>query len=305
MEFRVHWLSLTLWAEKDYALKMWDEWFEEYLGQLNPVGHGGRGFGSLFQALAAAKLYADPLHQNDGVSYVHFEFPGTSCDALPDKLIQEFIVTLNRWEKYRVTRVDLAWDRVEFTPHDVQEAISEENVRSLLQRKTLHVHNQPFEIRDDGVIGTTSVRIGSNQSTRMLRVYDKRGPVRLEFQSRAERADLVARDVLIKLPKLWIDKAIGHLRDYVDFVEKETEKLLPWWDTFIHNQDRAMKTISDARIIELRRMIAWVDKQVSPTLSVLADVVGEQSIDAFVVSGRKRRGNKFNALLSAIKDKGR
>ncbi len=66
-----------------------------------------------------------------------------------------------------------------------------------------------------------------------------------------------------------------------------------------------MKTVSNAREVELSRMVAWVDKQVSPTLSVLADVIGEQSIDAFVVSGRRRRGNKFNALLSAIKDKGK
>ena len=118
------------------------------------------------------------------------------------------------------------------------------------------------------------------------------------MQTRAERADLIARDVLIKLPGLWVDKAVSHLRDYIDFIEQETEKLLPWWSAFINNQARALKTVSDARTIELNRMIAWVDTQVSPTLSVLADVIGEQSIDAFVVSGRKKRGNRFNALLS-------
>jgi len=84
MEFHVHWLSLTLWAERDYALKLWEEWFQEFLGPLVPIGHGGRGFKSLYQALAAAKIYADPVGEG---SFVHLEIPGSACDALPPKLI--------------------------------------------------------------------------------------------------------------------------------------------------------------------------------------------------------------------------
>ncbi len=303
--FRVHWLSTTIWGTQDYGLKMWQEWFEEFWGPMQPVGHGGRGFKSLFKALLEAKLYADPLAQEgiDSNQYFGFEFPGSACDALPDKIIQEFIVVLNRWEKARITRLDLAWDGTPFTPAQVKEAVELEQMRSYLRREKMQFTISPFEKREDGQIGTSSLRLGSNQSSRLLRVYDKHGPVRLEMQNRAERADLVARDVLINLPSIWIGKAISHLRDYVDFVEQETEKLLPWWKVFINNQDRAMKIVSDARTVELSRMVAWVDKQVSPTLSVLADVIGDQSIEAFVVSGRRKRGAKFNALLS--KDQGR
>lgn len=293
MEFHVHWLSLTLWAERDYALKLWEEWFQEFLGPLVPIGHGGRGFKSLYQALAAAKLYADPVGEG---SFVHLELPGSACDALPPKLVQEFIVTLNRWEKFRVSRLDLAWDGVEFTPQDVKEAVAEEKLRSLLKRKTLHVHDQPFEERDDGVMGTTSVRLGSNQSSRMLRVYDKRGPVRLEFQTRAERADLVAREVLLKLPDLWAEAALSHLRDYVDF---EFEgKLLAWWEKFVREIGRAFKKITDARQLELSRMTEWVMTQVAPTLSVLADVIGEDIYKALTVQGRRKRGKRYEAVLS-------
>lgn len=293
MEFHVHWLSLTLWAETDFALKLWEEWFQEFLGPLVPIGHGGRGFKTLYQALAAAKVYADPVGEG---SFIHLELPGSACDALPPKLIQEFIVTLNRWEKFRVSRLDLAWDGVEFTPHDVKEAVAEEKLRSLLKRKTLHVHDQPFEERDDGVVGTTSVRLGSNQSSRMLRVYDKRGPVRLEFQTRAERADLVAREVLLKLPDLWAEAALAHLRDYVDF---EFEgRLLAWWEKFVREIGRAFKRITDARQLELSRMTEWVMTQVAPTLSVLADVIGEDIYKALTVQGRRKRGKRYEAVLS-------
>ena len=296
MEFHVNWLSLTLWVERDYAIKMWEEWFQEFLGPLVPIGHGGRGFKSLYQALAAAKMYADPVGQG---LFVHLELPGSACDALPPKLIQEFIVTLNRWEKFRVSRLDLAWDGVEFTPRDVKEAVSEEKLRSLLKRKTLHVHDQPFEKRADGVMGTTSVRLGSNQSSRMLRVYDKRGPVRLEFQTRAERADMVARDVLLKLPAQWAEAALAHLRDYVDF---EFEgRLLAWWETFVREIGRAFKKITDARQLELSRMTEWVMTQVAPTLSVLADVIGEDIYKALTIQGRRKRGKRYEAVLSVAR----
>jgi len=203
---------------------------------------------------------------------------------------------LNRWEKFRVSRLDLAWDGVEFTPHDVKEAVSEEKLRSLLKRKTLHVHDQPFEERDDGVMGTTSVRLGSNQSSRMLRVYDKRGPVRLEFQTRAERADLVAREVLLKLPDLWAESALAHLRDYVDF---EFEgKLLAWWEKFVREIGRAFKKIMDARQLELSRMTEWVMTQVAPTLSVLVDVIGEDIYKALTIQGRRKRGKRYEAVLA-------
>ncbi|MCW5887497.1 MAG: replication initiation factor domain-containing protein [Anaerolineales bacterium] len=243
--------------------------------------------------MAAAKLYADPVGEG---AYAHLEFPGSACDALPPKLIQEFIVTLNRWEKFRVSRLDLAWDGVGFTPQHVVEAVSEEKLRSLLKRKTLHVHDQPFEEREDGVMGTSSVRLGSNQSSRMLRVYDKRGPVRLEFQTRSERADLVARDVLARLPQAWAEAALAHLRDYVDF--EDEGRLLSWWEQFVSEIGRAFKSISDARQLELSRMTAWVMNQVAPTLSVLADVIGEDIYTAITTQGRRKRGKRYEAVLA-------
>lgn len=259
------------------------------------LGHGGKGFRGLYKALVESKLYVDPIDQEN--PYFAFDFPGSACDAIPDKVIQEFIIVLNRWEKARNTRLDLAWDGTPFTPEQVKQAVELQQMRSYLRRSKMQYTISPYELREDGQLGTSSLRLGSNQSTRLLRVYDKHGPVRLEMQTRAERADLVARDVLIKLPGLWIDNAISHLRDYVDFVERESGQMLPWWAAFIRNQNRAMKTVSDARTVELNRMLNWVDKQVSPTLSVLADVVGEKTIEAFVIGGRRRRGTKFDALL--------
>jgi len=302
--FRVHWLSATIWGNSNYGLKMWQERFEQYLGPMQMVGHGVPGFKTLYKALLETRLKANPIAQ-EGIDsqYYCFEFPGQACDALPDKDIQEFIVTLSSLEKARITRLDLAWDGVPFTPEQVKAAVDKGQMRSYLRRKNMSYTVTPYEDREDGQIGTSSLRLGSRSSERMLRVYNERGPVRIELQTKSKRAYLVAMDVLIQLPEFWIDKAIGHLRDYVDFVDGATGKLLPWWDEFVHNQDRAMKTISNARLVTLNGMLSWVNNAVSPTLSVIADLVGMPAIEAFIVAGRRKRGSRFKALLSGTDDK--
>lgn len=296
MEFRVHWLSLTIWCGTDYAVKLWEEWFEKALGPMQQVGHGGRGFKQLYQALGGAKLYAEPVGRlGDNQTYVHFEFPGSACDALEAKLIQEFIVTLTRWEEFRISRLDLAWDGVGFSPLDVKQAVEGERIRSLLKRKSLFFAVQPFEEREDGSVGTSSLRLGSLSSARMLRVYDKRGPVRLEFQTRAERADLVAREVLVQHPDRWALLAIAHLRDYVDFEDEGV--LLAWWAEFVGVVGRAWKTVTDARRKELERITLWLMSQVAPTFSAWVDLMGQEAIQGLYNQGKQNRKNRFEALL--------
>jgi DNA relaxase NicK len=301
--FRVHWLSATVWGDKYQALNMWRDRFEQYLGPLLQVGHGGRGFKSIHKALLEARLYADPITQlsiGDN-PYFSFEFPGSACDALPDTLIQEFIVLLDGHYRASFTRLDLAWDGVEFSPEQVKRAVDLEQVRSYLRRRSLKYTISPYELREDGQLGTTSLRLGSGQSDRMLRVYDKHGPVRIELQTRNERADLVARDVLKKSPSDWLVAALGHLRDYVDFVGVENQQLLAWWAGFVNETERSEKIISDARTIELSRLVGWMTNQGSAVLSVIADAIGEQAIEALVKYGRQKRGSKYNALLLAAK----
>jgi hypothetical protein len=63
-----------------------------------------------------------------------------------------------------------------------------------------------------------------------------------------------------------------------------------------------MKTVSNARQKELDRMIGWIDSQVSSTLSVVADVVGEEAVQAFVIDGRRKRGKRFDSILELRKE---
>jgi DNA relaxase NicK len=259
MQFRIHWLSLTIWGTHRKALALWDVWFADFLGDI--------------------------------------ELPGQACDAIPDQVFQQFINDLKRFERFNVNRADLAWDGVPFTPEQVKQAVDQEQLRSLVKRKTLVFTSSTYAERDNGELGTNTLSLGSRQSSRMLRVYDKRGPTRLEFQIREDRANAVVKEVLTQPVEMWAELCIAHLRDYIDFVDPETQKLLDWWDQFIQEKGRAMKTVSDARQKELDRIIGWIDSQVASSLSVVADVVGEESVQAFVVSGRRKRGKRFNSIL--------
>jgi hypothetical protein len=301
--FRVHWLSATAWGDKYQGLNMWRDRFEKYLGPMIRIGHGGRGFKSVHKALLEARLYSDPITQlkiGDN-PFFSFDFPGSACDAIPDTVIQEFVVLLDEDYRANFTRLDLAWDGVEFSPEQVKQAVDMEQIRSYLRRASLKYTISPYELREDGQVGTSSLRLGSGQSDRMLRVYDKHGPVRIELQTRKERADLIARDVLKKSPSEWLVTALGHLRDYVDFAEQENQKLLTWWASFVNETKRTEKTTSDARTLELGRLLGWMTDQGSGVLSVIADVLGEQTIEALIKHGRQKRGGKYNALLLAAR----
>ncbi len=306
MDFRIHWLSLTIWRNLEYALALWDVWFNEHLGEMQSTGHGGRGFNKIFTALAASRLYADPPRGKEAEKkreYFHIELPGQACDALPPYLIGQFLMDLSRHEEFKVKRIDLAWDNVPFTPSDVKATIDANLVRSLVKRSTLVFTDSPYEEREDGTMGTSSCQLGSRQSARMIRVYDKRGPTRLEFQARDKRAHLIALSLAPKHDKFWPNIARGHIRDYIDFVDMETGAFVDWWGDFIKEAARTNQTITNARKTEINSMVAWVNNQVSPTLSVIEDVFGSETIKEFIEEGRRKRGNRFKSILE-LKNKG-
>jgi DNA relaxase NicK len=297
IEFQVHWFSITIWKTMKEGLEIWKTHFEKYLGPMIPSGHGGKGFQMFFEALLGSKLYARPVGQQ-GVceTYFNIEVPGSACEALPPKVIQAFLLEVEKMEKANMTRLDFAWDGVAFTPHDVKLAVEARQFRSHLRRKTLFYGVEPLETKEDGTKGTTSLRVGSLSSQRLLRVYDKRGPVRIELMMRAKRADAVAKDVLTKNPTEWPDVAKEHLRDYIDF-QDEDAVFLGWWQDFIKSTARARMQVTDAREKELKKMTEWLMEKVSATYSAVIDVLGPDLMLAMLRYGRKHRGHRFDAIL--------
>lgn len=271
--FRIHWFSVTVFDNPDRLAWLWSEFFGQ-LGLLVSSNHGGRGYHLIHNALLGAKVYTNPV-SNPDLHHYHIEITGQACDALSPHVFPTFLSWLKGMElRYSVKRVDFAFDDVGFSPSEFFTAVQSEALVSLAKRRTIRFYSSPYEIADDGREGTSTCSIGSNQSQRMVTVYDKRGATRLEFQLRDERAHAVTHDIFSNDYQDWERVAKAHLRQFIDF--KGTD----WWAVFVSMIERADLKISSARVVSLSSMRHWISRQVAVSLSVLFDV--DEDADDFL-----------------------
>jgi len=289
--YSIHWLNVTVHGSKDDSVILYDLLFRDKFGDLQDLGHGGRGFKVIQRGLAEFKFYSEPLLQKG--EYFHLEFPGLACEALNwdyFKALYEYLDGVFP-ERFKFTRIDLAFDHVNFTPDQVEIEIKNNNIRSLAKRDTLEIFESPFKTKDNGDIGTKTVQFGSRSSQRMIRIYDKRGFTRLEFEVKQERSDIIANNLLRENDdSKWFEISVGHLRDFIDFKSD-------WWLDFIQGRARANQTLSKPSQVNLEKITSWIGKQVTPALSVLADVLPYGDLNHMIAIGRKRRGDKYDLII--------
>jgi DNA relaxase NicK len=297
INFGVHWLSFTVHAPRKDAFMIYDTLFKDIFGDLEELGHGGRGFKEIFHTLLEFKIYLTPASQE----YFHFKIPGQACELIPWQYFKvlEFYLPPNYQNRYNYTRIDLAFDNCPFTPKQIEDAIREGKVRSLAKRESLKVYESPFVLRDNGEEGTHTVYFGSRSSERMIRVYDEREFTRLELELKKRRADLVAKE-LFRADDIseWYPIMISHLRDYVDFSTA-------WWDEFVSITGRAWASVSNAKDVTMEKLINWLERQVTPALSVIADTQPDYLLKALIDRGRMRRGSRYNLLLGNKEKEGK
>ena len=289
----IHWLAFTVHAPRQKGLDLHATIFENYIGPLQEIGHGGRGFREILQAALAFKLYLTPIHLE--AEYFHLEIPGKACEVIPNHCflaLMKYLAAVHP-EKYRFKRIDLAIDNVPFEPQQVEKAIREEKVRTDAKRETLKIYNSPYEKKETGGLGTYTVQLGSNQSERMITVYNRRGFTRLEFQVKDKRADLIASD-LLKGSNFdhWFSVIVSHLRDFIDF---DTA----WWTEFVSSQGRANQTVTTPKEITVDRTMHWLFHAVAPAVSAMNDAVSDEIPKLLVEVGRKHRGPRYDHLFRA------
>jgi hypothetical protein len=174
--YQIHWLSFTVKADREDAFTLYSTLFEDLFGKIQELGNGGRGFKEIYHGLLELKIYLTPTG-NSKQTYWHIEIPGQACENIPpDRFIalEEYLAG-NFGERYNYVRLDFAFDHLPFSPEDIENAIRSEQVRSLAKRETLHINASPFQPRADGTLGTYTVEFGSNQSERMITVYNSVG----------------------------------------------------------------------------------------------------------------------------------
>ena len=155
------------------------------------------------------------------------------------------------------------------------------------------VQQSPFEPKENGEIGTYTLYFGSRQSERMIRVYDRRGFTRLEFELKQKRADLIAKQIFRESEASEaFDIVLSHLRDYVNFDAA-------WWEEFVSGVGRAWATVTTPREITEATITSWLAHQVAPSLSTIHDLHPEDFVNDLIASGRAKRtkSSKYQLLL--------
>lgn len=296
--FSVHWFALTIFRDLDTIKSLWEHFFSLGLGVLVDRGHGARGYKQIGEALLGAKVYYDHQSAKAGQEHCHIEIPGSACEALIPSVFQDLVNCLIENEiRFSIKRADFAFDGVPFSPQDFLEGLMSDNLVSLIKRdpslenESIRIEQSPCRLRENGEVGTMTVYAGSKSSDRMVRVYNKRGHTRLEFQMRNERAHAVCLDVFSHVWAEWESTVKGHVRQFIDFINTD------WWAVFIASSQKASLKISSARQISVARLEAWLERQVVVALSVHEDIFGEEGIKKMVREARRSRNRSRYASV--------
>jgi len=293
--FRIDYLGITIFCDLGEFQDYWKKYFKETFGDLYDTERRTAFFQEMYHALAGVVLLANPISPSEKGNYITLTMKGEACSCVSMDTISDFLKELIGKVDFRITRVDLAWDELDFSPVELGDFI-ENNLynraafRSHGKRESFTVRNDPAKPNDLGDIGTSSIQFGSRTSSRMVRVYDMHGFTRLEFQIRQERAHLVLLDVLLSDTKNRFHVGIAHL---LDFVDMSWEK----WKEFIGSTERANLTLNDAKEITTKKLERWLAKQVAPALSVMQDIQ-PTFIVRLLAHGRTRDRERYGALLS-------
>lgn len=303
---RIHWFAFTFFGDHQEFDALYKEFLGETFGDYVEKGHGGRGYRSIATNSAGVRLYFDPISVGEKGNHIHVEIPGDACDCLLPDTFRDMMVYfvygrlkegVPQLDMFSIKRLDFAFDHEFFSPEQWYEAIQGESIVTLAKRDTIRIDKSPNALREDGNIGTTTIYLGSNESGRMLRVYNKRGPTRVELQMRDERAHYVAIDVLLRHPSKWHELGLGHLIQYVTFREGQE---LDWWVAFTESVQEADLIISSSRVVGINKLDRWLNRQVSVPLSVAYDLQGEEYLLDLIEKAKKRDRSRYEALLQLV-----
>ncbi len=306
----IDWLAVTVWGvDLDRVCRLVSEAF--HLGR--PIGSSGWTAmgGARFYACRHEYLGATVLSgcQAKGVEEnVHVVLPGEACGVGVDALLQ-LIGRLRMWStRCEVGRLDLAVDGVPFTPQDAYRAVREGHTVSWVKRGRDGAVSHTWTASNGAGEGNT-LYVGRRSSQRCLRIYSKRGPTRIELETKREYADAVAG----KLAELRGDEAgqarfvVGCLREFCDFGTQDGVhgarelRLLPWWQAFVTAAERIGKLNVDRRqALSVDRTLKWVDRAVVPSLAMVVACYGESGkglLDGWIDSALPHLSPKHVAAI--------
>lgn len=228
----------------------------------------------------------------------HIIADGSACEALGLEGLRRIYAELG----LKVARFDVAQDGCPFTPREVADAWYSDDVRTKVKVAADAREDRPWRSCDwqSSPSGDTFY-MGSPRAARRVRVYDRRGPVRLELQTRDAAAVAIAADLFAAPVEDFGRRFLSHVRAFVDFVEAgegniSRRPLAGWWAAFCEGVEKSRVRVTAVVVESFARVAAWVERQVAPMLAVIAERRGDVAVSALLSRGRSRWRSKHARL---------
>lgn len=222
--------------------------------------------------------------------------------------------------KLRATRVDIAFD-------DYRRSCSVGAMKKALKQKNYYGFINWTFIESSSQKGGWTLGLGSRNSTRYVRVYDALplhgiDATRYELELKEKHAqtffELVNGVARLDRGASSDGRDSAYARNLAAFVfdgwgfakrpndqHLSRAKPIPWWRRFrnrIGESELVLNIPKPERT--LSRTFAWMDRQVAPTLSALADGLGARGfkryISGLVSTGRSNRSSYGDAMAAAL-----
>lgn len=245
---------------------------------------------SAVEASTKARVLWTPGRQDVAVN-----LPGEACEMLGTAGLLDLVRELD----LKLTRFDVAWDTDIFKPFEVRSAHAAGNAVTF---------SKWHDWRENPEGSTFYVgKRGSDNDVRLVRFYDRRGPTRAELEVHGKRAQMFWAQLDMLPLEEWSKFALAYLVDFVDFRDRSEDKnvgrcsRLDWWESFTSGAGRkALPLPRKAPTLESSQ--AWVENQVAPVLSLVADSVPDATawIKGLLADGQARRKPHHAAMLRAV-----
>lgn len=274
-----HWLALTCWDRDPMAI----------IALLSShLGLSREDWRFLDKGARSYKQHARTEHGlvvcwTPGVDHQHVIIPGQVCEAAGLDKLRAISLALGG----RASRVDLALD--------VESALAPSPLQLWdlwrQDRKAFRTHAQraAYHCEDlgEGAPISETFTLGDRSSETFVRVYNRRGPLRVEVELKGKQAAhawdeiCVAEEAMDKHPpgRRASVMMIAHIRRAVDFVKPGTgggnisrAALADWWARAVAEADQA----ADGAPLEKRslaRSLRWFRDQVAGTFRGLLAIV--------------------------------
>lgn len=304
----VHWLTGTVLPDGDSGVVDVDRvlgFLADDLGEsVELLDRGAMGYSEGFR-VGPVRVMSSESRPDMGVLVL---MDGECCEELG----LGRIAAVHSGLGLRVSRLDLAFDGVPFTPEMVRDAWRGDQVRTRAK--------VPRDARPDRQWRTSDWRenaqgdtfsMGSRTSSQFARVYDRRDTgTRFELELKGETAAVAAAGLLALVnvgeSERFGAEAVGWVRRFVDFVDPTSDTnvsrqtLLPWWESFICGAEKAQVSLGAAVTRTVEETRQWVIRQVGPALGLLLAALGADELVQIADQGKQRWRGRHRAALRAF-----